>query len=128
MNTIKDYFIEKINQKYFVTENLARFLFDRWKIDSKCLSNVDIDNFLNSKMVSKVFFITPDINIAKNYSVDELGKLGIKLNVVIDADKRIFKDDKYGFIWQEQFHGHADAYIGLYKIIEPVPVDDDLCK
>jgi len=88
---------------------------------------VEVEAFLEKNEVYKVFYICPEINIAKNYSREDLNKIGILLNQEVDSAKRIFRDNKYNFKWQEQFSGTGDAYTGYFKVIEPVINDTDLC-
>ena len=126
MKTIKDSFIEKIYNKYFVTENLARLLYERWQIERKCLSDGEIESFLNSALVQKVFLLTPEINIVQKYTLEQLNTIGAELTTVVDAEKRIFLDKKFNFTWQELFHGPSESYTGLYQIIKPQPDDSAL--
>ena len=122
---LKEAFIKELGKIYDANENLARYLFDRWNVETK-VSLSDLVRFLNSDAVRKVFFVLPELNRAKNYSVKELEQRGIHLDEVIDSEKRVYRDKKYGFKWREKYHGMADCYTGLYELIEPVPQDEHL--
>ncbi len=126
-NRLIDFFSKTIYELYEVTDNQARFLFDRWNIIELDNEN-NIKNFLNNDDVKNVFYIAPDVNIAKKYTLEELHKLKINLSTTLNNEERIYKDDRYGFTWQEVFNGMADSYTGLYKIKEPVANDFHLCK
>jgi len=125
-NDMSKLFSKLMMKEYEVGENQARFLFDRWNIERH--QSIDtIENFVKSEKVRKVFFIQDDINISKNYSLDDLKKIGVNL-IEINAKEHTFKDDKYGYLWKEIFHGMSDAWIGLFQIVDPKPKDNHLCN
>ncbi len=128
MNDIKtrliDYFTKRMFELYEVTGNHARFLFDRWHVIDKG-DESDIKAFIESDDVRKVFFIQPEINLAKKYTLDDFNKIGIQLNE-IDKDKHTYRDTENNFLWEEIYHGMADCWSGLYKIKEPAPNDNHL--
>ena len=121
-----DYFVTIMNKKFEVAENQSRFLFERWNIQSLGHKS-KIDKFVSRDDVKSVFFIKPDLNISKSYTEDDLSKIGITLKVV-DVAKHIFKDEKYGFTWEEVFHGMSDCWIGEFRIKDPSPIDKHLCR
>lgn len=123
-NRLLDYFAKKMFELYEVTENQSRFLFDRWHVIDKNDEST-ITTFVESDDVRKVFFIQPEINIAKRYTLYELKKISIQLNEV-DKDKHIYRDSKYNFLWEEVYHGMADCWSGYYKVKEPLPDDNHL--
>lgn len=123
-NRLLDYFSKKMFELYEITENQSRFLFDRWNVIDKT-DELAIKKFVESDEVKKVFFIQPDINIAKKYTVEELNKIGIQLNIV-DKDKHNYRDSRNNFLWEELYHGIADCWSGYYKVKEPVPDDSHL--
>lgn len=119
-----DYFTRRMFELYEVTENHARFLFDRWHVIDKG-DEASIRAFIESDDVKKIFFIQPNINIVKKYSLAELNKIGIQL-IEVDKENHIFRDSKNNFLWEEIYHGMADCWSGLYKIKEPAPDDKHL--
>ncbi len=123
-NRLLDYFIKKMLELYEVTENQSRFLFDRWNIIDKN-DESSIKTFIESDDVRKVFFIQPEINIAKEYTLDDLKKIGIELKE-LDKEKHIYNDYKYNLLWEEVYHGMADCWSGHYKVKKPVPDDKHL--
>lgn len=124
---LKHIFIEELDKQYGVNENLGRHLFDRWQVEKRCNAQ-NVIEFIRSEQVRQVFLVIPGINRAQNYSKDQLKQLGIELSETIDANKRIFKDKKYGFHWREKFNGMADAYTGLFELIKPEPEDSHLTR
>ena len=127
MSELRIAFIEGLKRKYGVNENLSRFLFDRWHVDVR-VNIKELDTFICSNDVKQVFFPIPEINRAKSYSIGPLEALGIKLSITIDQEKRLFKDDKYGFVWLEKYNGMGDSFTGLFEIVEPEPDDQHLVK
>ncbi len=123
-NRLLDYFSKRMLELYEVTENQARFLFDRWHVIDK-YDDLTIKTFVESNEVRKVFFIQPEINIVKKYTLDELNKIGIQLNEV-DKDKHIYRDSKNNFLWEEIYHGMADCWSEFYKVKDPIPDDNHL--
>ena len=122
MDELRNAFIEGLKKKYGVNENLANFLFDRWHI-KKRVTKYELNSFIDSYDIKRFFILNHDVNRAKNYSISQLESLGIELSIIADDDKRLFKDNKYGFVWREKYNGMADAYTGLFEIVEPEPDD-----
>jgi hypothetical protein len=122
---LRTVFIDSLKLAYGVDENLGRYLFERWNIKKK-LSRSEIQSFVLSDEVKMVFIVAPGVNRAKRYTRDEIRSLGAELSQTVDANKRIFKDDKFGFTWQEAYNGLADSYTGLFDLIEPEPEDQHL--
>ena len=124
---LRNSFVDGMNEIYGVNENLAQYLFERWKISSKYVVS-EIPSFIKSDEVKRIFLLKPGINRAKNYTIKQLNALGLDFTETIDSEKRIFKDGKYGFHFQEKFNGMADSFTGLYELIEPLPSDNHLTQ
>lgn len=121
-----DFFSKQMFERYEITENHARSLFDRWNVIEK-KDEADLIAFIESDDVQRAFFIKNDINIAKKYTSDDLKKAGITLNEV-DSEKHLYRDSKYNFLWEELYHNMADCWTGYYKIKDPIPSDTHLLR
>lgn len=118
-------FMEEMRKSYEVSQSLGRHLFDVWHIEQRCQLS-DVVDFVQSDEVKRVFFIAPGLNRVKSYSKQQLEALGLHLSNVIDTDKRIYSDSKFGFHWQEKYNGMADAYSGMFELKSPEPEDGHL--
>jgi len=118
-------FVAALQSAYGVNENLGRYLYERWGIESRVPSD-EIKTFITSDIVKQIFFPEPLINRAKNYSTQDFEQLKTSLAETIDAEKRIFRDSRFGFVWREKYNGMAGDYSGLFELLFPEPDDSSL--
>lgn len=123
---LKDYFIQQLTEIYEAPYWLAYHLFTRWNIE-QLVSKNEVDQFLDSKIVKEVVFAEGKLNNMKRYTQKELDDMGIALKLV-DPEKHEFLDTKFGYRWQQIYHGMSDVWVDRYQIVSPAADDSKLIE
>lgn len=98
--------------------SVASLLYKNWNI-SVISNKKEIDDLLISPILKELLLPNGKICLVRRYSLAELEALGANLKC-LDSDKHEFFDTKFGYNWQQVYHGMAENWLDLFEVNEPV--------